>query len=1028
MKLAPKTVTLFSALGVALVGGCYLALETAVYPQFEEFERRESATNLSRARDLLDAQRDTLATLGYEYSEWSATYDFILDPNQSFVEANFAPFAGYFHELDIDIIVILDSAGNPVYELAMTPSDGLAVALDPRVRERVIELQLSSITTDPYGELMTVLDTSSPPLMLASLPVFRSDGSGPSAGRFVFGHYLTPDRILSLGRRASIDLTLESYSNISKSVENRNLLQRLRESETSILSVVTDSSRIEHQLLFDPLNNPTALLTVTSPRDISAMGVETVTTALVFFAVASFAFLIIAWACMQWLIVRPIRYLTDHVASIRDSSDLRLDSIPERPDEVGTLGAEFGKLTTRLRTAQGELEDARDEAVAISEAKGEFLARMSHEIRTPINGVLGMTDLLRDTDLDRSQNHFAQTIHESAIALLEIINDVLDFSKMEAGGMRLEKCDFDLRALTEQTVESLAGEACSKGLELINDMRFDLDYMISGDPTRLRQILTNLISNAIKFTEQGEVAVRTVLLHESVEHCTIAFAVDDTGIGIAPEQQAPIFESFSQADGSTTRLYGGTGLGLPISKQLVEMMGGELSVDSQIGLGSSFTFDMTVPLGASLFREPEQTYDTLAGERVLIVDDNRTNQANLEWHLSRWSIASCCVDSMSKALWVLDDAARAGDPFGLVILDAGILDPDGIEIARRFRSHCYLSSLKLMLLSPIMSPASAESLETLNIQSQLTKPVRRADLLDALMSAVSGEYEDQVSDAAEESTATPVFCGRQVLLVEDNKVNQLVASQMLTTLGLNATVVSNGQDAVERFEHIGCDLILMDCQMPVMDGFAATRVIREKEAALGKSRTPIVAVTANALQGDREECIAAGMDDYLSKPFTNSALRAILHKFFCNDEEDVTKKIEDPAALLVGAGESIVSSAIDPNIFKQLESLEKSSGKTIVPRILEVFLDSASELMETLRAALHAEDHQRVNQAAHTLKSSSANVGAIGLSLACKDVETLARNGDKISSTDHAIRIEREYGRVVAALSRELRQREESAA
>jgi len=674
VKLAPKTVTLFSALGVALVGGCYLALETAVYPQFEEFERRESATNLSRARDLLEAQRDTIATLGYEYSEWSATYNFILDPNQSFVEANIAPFAGYFHELDIDIIVILDSAGNPVYELAMTPSDGLAVALDPRVRELVIGLQLSSITTDPYGELLAVLDTPSSPLMLASLPVFRSDGSGPSAGRFVFGHYLTPDRILSLGRRASIDLTLESYSNISKSGENRNILQQLQESETSILSVVTESSRIEHQLLFDPLNNPTALLTVTTPRDISAMGVETVTTALVVFAIASFALLIIAWACMQWLIVRPIRYLTDHVASIRDSSDLRLDSIPERPGEVGTLGA-------------------------------------------------------------------------------------------------------------------------------------------------------------------------------------------------------------------------------------------------------------------SLSREPGQTYDTLAGERVLIVDDNLTK-----------------------------------------------------------------------------------------------KPVRRADLLDALMSAVSGEYEDQVSDAAEESTATPVFCGRQVLLVEDNKVNQLVASQMLTTLGLNATVVSNGQDAVEHFEHVACDLILMDCQMPVMDGFAATRVIREKEAALGRSRTPIVAVTANALQGDRENCIAAGMDDYLSKPFTNSALRAILHKFFCDDEENVSKESEDPATLLVGAGESVVSSAIDPNIFKQLESLEESSGKPFVPGILEAFLDSASELMETLRAALHAEDKQRVNQAAHSLKSSSANVGAIGLSLACKDVETLARNGDKISPTDHAIRIEREYGRVVAALSRELRQREESAA
>jgi CheY-like chemotaxis protein len=327
-----------------------------------------------------------------------------------------------------------------------------------------------------------------------------------------------------------------------------------------------------------------------------------------------------------------------------------------------------------------------------------------------------------------------------------------------------------------------------------------------------------------------------------------------------------------------------------------------------------------------------------------------------------------------------------------------------------------------------MAPASGELLATLQIQSQLTKPVRQSDLFDALTSVLYENYEDQLSDDADEFIAAPVFQGQQVLLVEDNEVNQLVASEMLTALGLDVTVATNGQEAVEHYEHAAYDLILMDCQMPVMDGFAATRVIREREAALDRNRTPIVAVTANALQGDREKCIAAGMNDYLSKPFTNKALQAVLHIYFSNDDGDAVSEIDDPAALIAGSGEVVVKSVIDPNMLRQLASLEASSGKKIVARILEVFLKSAYELKETLCEALRAEDWRCVTQAAHTLKSSSANVGATGLSVLCKNLEMLARDGEVCSPADHAIRIEREYERVVAELLQELKQMKESAA
>jgi two-component system sensor histidine kinase/response regulator len=647
------------------------------------------------------------------------------------------------------------------------------------------------------------------------------------------------------------------------------------------------------------------------------------------------------------------------------------DEKENRAAELIVANAELARDITERRIMEAELQETRDAALTSARLKSEFLANMSHEIRTPMNGVIGMTELLLETELSPQQVSFTKAIESSANSLLRIIDEILDFSKIEAGQMRFETIDFDLRDAVELPVEMFGARAQAKGVEISSLVHSDVPTRLSGDPGRLQQILTNLIGNAVKFTDHGDVFVRVTRTSETPTHTIVCFEIEDTGIGISEAAQQKLFHPFVQADGSTTRKYGGTGLGLAISKQLVELMGGEIRVQSTSGVGSVFSFTVRFKKQLTV-AAPDG--GGLASLRVLIVDDKEINRRTLLHQTTSWGMD---VSEATSGVEALETLGRSPKAFDLVLLDLTLPDMDGFDLARAIKGRPELLHLRLVILSSFGKSGHEETVRKIGIDAFLQKPLRQSQIYNSLLGIVHSSARRAPGETVVPSSApTPaviraaivpaVPSGLRILVAEDNDINMEVARRQLIALGYTADFVRNGREAVDAVKSHKYDVVLMDGQMPEKDGFEATAEIRELAAPA--CNTMIVAVTAHALEGDREKCLAAGMDDYLSKPVKIDALRELLAAY----APVRPTQPEWPEELTADN----INTAVDREVLASYGNLQQVGEPDLVVKLIDMFLDRSSGSITCLKRAALAGDQAEVVRQAHGLKGSSGNIGA----------------------------------------------------
>jgi PAS domain S-box-containing protein len=714
------------------------------------------------------------------------------------------------------------------------------------------------------------------------------------------------------------------------------------------------------------------------------------------------------WDEAMLTIACPVAYADEVCAVVTITSAPPLYRFEMIQSMVEQVAVQLGRVAERER-AQRELADARDGAMEASRQKSEFLATMSHEIRTPLNGVIGLNDLLLRTRLDADQLRLASGVQVASRALLSVINDILDFSKIEAGKLELERLDFEIRPVFDQVASLLAETARAKGLELMVSCHPDVPEMLAGDPTRLAQVLTNLGSNAVKFTDSGEVYIRATAEATPEGRIGLRVTVADTGIGIPDIDVETLFEAFTQADASTTRRFGGTGLGLAISREIVDALGGEIGLEPNPGGGSVFWFtaEFDAPSGPAVDPDDEYARSWLAGRRVLVVDDNAHNRLILEEQLAWWRVRSATADGADAAEVAVAAAVAAGDPFEGVLLDMSMPGRDGLDLARALHGNPAYGDLRLVMLTSTTNPDPAD-LERAGIVECLVKPVLALELRGSLLSHLAGV---EPRPAAEPRASAALLTSRRVLVVEDNPVNQLVALGLLEALGYGARTADDGIEALAALQEDAYDAVLMDVQMPRMDGYAATRAIRTAEN--GGERLPVIAMTAAAVEGERERCIAAGMDDFLTKPVDPSALAAVLDLWMPDGDPVVARSLTH-----VPNPPTPDSELLDGLARERLDELRDldPGNTTYLDRAIGNFVANTPGTLDTIRAAADAGDAAALKQVSHKLAGGALNLGVTAAGRTAQEIELVADTGSTEGAAALVDRLEADLARGRAAL------------
>lgn len=961
-----------------------------ILPSFSDLENEMAEKDLLRCMDAIGRESHHLDKLASDWAIWDDTYAFVKNRDPDYITSNLQ-WASLEKVSEINLIYIYNRNGRLVWGEAYDSSRGGRLVLDTFSDDAMHKghplLRHRKITDTCTGLLLT----EKGPLLVSSRPIVTSSNKGPAAGVFIMGRFLTRTIFDDIASQVRVAFDVKDLRRDTFSTHELMILNRLKAKPYVIQAQDDDYLRV-YGAYKDIFGKQALMIQAKIPRNIMAQGK----------AVASLAS--VSLICTLCIVLGMVAFIIGgYVFEIR-----------RRAFQVEALVRE---RTLELNTAKDEAEAARAAAVAANKAKSDFLANMSHEIRTPLNGIIGMAELAEVISTDAKQKNMIACMLSEASALLRLINDVLDFSKIEAGHVELEHIGFDLRYMLKDIQQSFGFQARQKGLTFRTQLSPEVPTGLVGDPGRLRQVLGNLIGNALKFTFSGEIAVNVIMESEIDNQLYLRFKVCDTGIGIPVEKHHLIFERFTQADESTTRKYGGTGLGITICRQIVNMMDGDIGVESEVGKGSTFWFTARFNRESDALRESVETTDTLSGLNLLLVDANPVSRDMLTENLRNWGCDVVVAEDEKEVMACLNPDTENPRIFDLIISDYQLCDVDGFEMARHIRAMRGISDIPIIILTSSGKIGDGRLCKEIGIQCYLTKPVTPADLLRAIelvRRRPIKRQKDGIPELITRYTIAERFQKKKrILLAEDYPVNQTIAKMHLESVGYIVDVVSTGKEALNQFRKNAYDLVLMDVQMPVMDGFVTTRHIRklEKEGlphpadsgpfGAGFGRTPIIAMTAHAVEGYRKICLDAGMDDYLTKPFKRRTFLALVHRWLQfvdlehKDEAPMPNPIPRAIDELPITGAEDNSDANSTELPIQLEKAvrEFMGDRQFLKETIMAFLKTGRLQIDVIQRALAENNADVIRTEAHAIKGGAANLTAFQIADFAHELEISGETG-----------------------------------